>query len=117
MRISDWSSDVCSSDLQAGEKFLARFDAIGNRVGGFLDPRDIGLHLGDLTVALGDFDIFRGKAGRGQHHRCSGGKRPSDKNGRYACGGKLNPGADADVTDTTRIMKLQLARVKKLQDS
>src|SRR3546814_9841176 len=29
MRISDWSSDVCSSDLQAGERALVILDEIG----------------------------------------------------------------------------------------
>src|SRR3546814_14786724 len=29
MRISDWSSDVCSSDLAANRKFFERFEAVG----------------------------------------------------------------------------------------
>src|SRR3546814_3918387 len=55
MRISDWSSDVCSSDLEAlaseGDAFLAEgFDALGGDLAGF-DER--------FDVRLVEFDGFQ----------------------------------------------------------
>src|SRR3546814_4915801 len=43
MRISDWSSDVCSSDLD-----LAEADRIGAAIGAVLRPGDVLLLSGDL---------------------------------------------------------------------
>src|SRR3546814_16480897 len=51
MRISDWSSDVCSSDLQG---FLRRIRGKAGDPGGAVDDlRD----PGDGHVALGQFDL------------------------------------------------------------
>src|SRR3546814_4312807 len=48
MRISDWSSDVCSSDLRLG----ARLRLFGGRGAGRI-ARDIVLQLGALDVLIG----------------------------------------------------------------
>src|SRR3546814_11455827 len=76
MRISDWSSDVCSSDLDAGEGprgwvpgrwsgLLAR--GLGGTLDGFLG---LGLDLGGgrLDLGLGDLgDGFVGLQGAAEH--------------------------------------------------
>src|SRR3546814_20224601 len=53
MRISDWSSDVCSSDLRA---VVVGVDEVGQRLG--VDELVVGLHRGpgahDTDVAVGD---------------------------------------------------------------
>src|SRR3546814_8201256 len=76
MRISDWSSDVCSSDLVAGD-FLHRQEAV--TVAAVLDEGGLerGLEAGDLAlvdVRLGlffrrllDVDVVQGLAIDGRH--------------------------------------------------
>src|SRR3546814_16002297 len=65
MRISDWSSDVCSSDLRA---FFARADAVapvilvGEAAAGPADDGDVqlferGHHVAAIAVGVGDFRI------------------------------------------------------------
>src|SRR3546814_7198253 len=58
MRISDWSSDVCSSDLARGAEVLAVLDgALHQPVGGVLDALR-GLRGEDLPqVAAGGLDV------------------------------------------------------------
>src|SRR3546814_15237889 len=49
MRISDWSSDVCSSDLRRGLAFgIERYDAIGARIADRIaeDGRTVGPRIG-----------------------------------------------------------------------
>src|SRR3546814_4645614 len=75
MRISDWSSDVCSSDLAARGLALARWkprlvDARGGGrgpgglVGG--DDNDLGLVVGDGGQQLAVFGLRKGEFGVGQ---------------------------------------------------
>src|SRR3546814_4283479 len=40
MRISDWSSDVCSSDLARNERIEQQFSNIGRRAGAVVDHRE-----------------------------------------------------------------------------
>src|SRR3546814_7672455 len=49
MRISDWSSDVCSSDLQLGS---------GRYAGGLIGVSQRALELGDLKSQLGTVDNY-----------------------------------------------------------
>src|SRR3546814_5822233 len=72
MRISDWSSDVCSSDLVAGDHHVARPGALGDPVVGGVEAgahhhplhermhrqRDnaVGHHLHGPAVTLGDLE-------------------------------------------------------------
>src|SRR3546814_13012101 len=80
MRISDWSSDVCSSDLfdvavqLAGHHHLLGLDAAAE-LGALLDGQvalhvDVALELaGDADVA-GAFDLaFDGQVGRSEERR------------------------------------------------
>src|SRR3546814_4806512 len=71
MRISDWSSDVCSSDLGRGERKqgLARLDPVGVAIiagriefGGQVQPR-FGERLAEPFFALGG----RAETGRAAH--------------------------------------------------
>src|SRR3546814_13155316 len=71
MRISDWSSDVCSSDLGRGERKqgLARLDPVGVAIiagriefGGQVQPR-FGERLAETFFALGG----RAETGRAAH--------------------------------------------------
>src|SRR3546814_1391648 len=78
MRISDWSSDVCSSDLRAGEIVVA--DQGGPQWGGWL-PTEGGLFVIEYRGGLNDYpdqryprvshDIvqtFRDHKGRSEEH-------------------------------------------------
>src|SRR3546814_1670777 len=52
MRISDWSSDVCSSDLQRRDEILAcRVLALGDRPGR-RQGNDVGMHGADFIDAV-----------------------------------------------------------------
>src|SRR3546814_12916044 len=52
MRISDWSSDVCSSDLLAEDELAAIFDALA-LIGLRLPPAaDFSRHLADLLLVV-----------------------------------------------------------------
>src|SRR3546814_2252155 len=85
MRISDWSSDVCSSDLRAGG--VRRMVRVGERQGQELAAEFVGLHdlcrhhlhagcsRGDVLLHLGSLlelvaqadQLSRGAAERGGH--------------------------------------------------
>src|SRR3546814_2351854 len=58
MRISDWSSDVCSSDLVGAEAVLGHVDDLGSGVGVLdLDDVDVGrAEAGDLVGGAGRLD-------------------------------------------------------------
>src|SRR3546814_2897432 len=67
MRISDWSSDVCSSDLQVALAFLHPLPQ-GRRVAGGahhvpLAPERLGQHGADGAVVVGDQDGGAAHAG------------------------------------------------------
>src|SRR3546814_3420568 len=76
MRISDWSSDVCSSDLLAEPVLrLARGDAdpaLGDRI--FLDVGALGALEADADAALQHFHVEMRRARIGRHAvgRCIG---------------------------------------------
>src|SRR3546814_15480051 len=75
MRISDWSSDVCSSDLKLRQTHLFLLAAIGRDLGVHLLHRfRIGLERNrrDGVYALG----LSGHGGRIQHPLRVGGHRP-----------------------------------------
>src|SRR3546814_779561 len=78
MRISDWSSDVCSSDLEVGriERTLFMIDWILDA--GLQRQAQIGLNKGEAHHALKRAISFhrrgeiRDRSGEGQHYRIAG---------------------------------------------
>src|SRR3546814_10071628 len=60
MRISDWSSDVCSSDLLAGERLQLRFERIDAR--GQVDHRGVGARAFAGGVVGRDLAFEKGRA-------------------------------------------------------
>src|SRR3546814_20738268 len=68
MRISDWSSDVCSSDLLAVVERQHRHVALG------IDRREVGAALGALLLAV---DLIEIEGGAGLAQRDVGGERAS----------------------------------------
>src|SRR3546814_16407673 len=98
MRISDWSSDVCSSDRDAGRQAaaadvelgaLAVLDAMARRGGGAFGRAQTGKHRlqhlgrGDATATNGLEQVFL--AGRGE------------KNGSASCRERLCPSVSISV--------------------
>src|SRR3546814_7994556 len=57
MRISDWSSDVCSSDLRA-------HDLLGQ-----LDGRLVQQHVGRAAIHLLAYGLHHRRMGMAEHHR------------------------------------------------
>src|SRR3546814_10042214 len=53
MRISDWSSDVCSSDLAAVERAEAGAGDVPHRVGGAAQLHESCVDLGNLGLRVG----------------------------------------------------------------
>src|SRR3546814_20596028 len=100
MRISDWSSDVCSSDLQLGGP--ARSVAFSVPTGNFGDvfagylARNMGLPLNQLIVATNRKDIL---------HRFMSGNR-YDKDTLHA---SLSPSMDITVSSNFERMLFDLA--------
>src|SRR3546814_9060137 len=77
MRISDWSSDGCSSDLQADIAFLDQIEELQPAVRIFLGDRDHEAQvrldhflLGDARFALALLDHVHDAAEFGQAHAC-----------------------------------------------
>src|SRR3546814_4411902 len=67
MRISDWSSDVCSSDLADALADLHRAADIAGRDDVRVEPREIGgLAVAELTRDLGLEDIVRARRAAAQ---------------------------------------------------
>src|SRR3546814_7341536 len=62
MRISDWSSDVCSSDLSVDVDGDAGAFELGEAVGG------LGVHRGGLGLVLGALGLELGDVGRRGRH-------------------------------------------------
>src|SRR3546814_16101634 len=60
MRISDWSSDVCSSDLPPGARLLDQVELDGAAVGA--RPLDVVENLAIALLALGLGDCHAGDA-------------------------------------------------------
>src|SRR3546814_12272420 len=53
MRISDWSSDVCSSDLRAARERTAQFrEEMAERAGGMFDRAHVAAMLGVTPAAI-----------------------------------------------------------------
>src|SRR3546814_7551305 len=65
MRISDWSSDVCSSDLCATERGRPRADAHGKRTStpDSENPRSSGPCSSSPAASLGERDAFTARVG------------------------------------------------------
>src|SRR3546814_2504447 len=55
MRISDWSSDVCSSDLNG---------TLVHNMPGYSAPRVLSFEAHDLPIDLPQIEAFRGRGGR-----------------------------------------------------
>src|SRR3546814_10870124 len=78
MRISDWSSDVCSSDLRIGAAFAdilhdALDDVIAAREDQRLELVQLGASLGGAQCAVPDETGLRGpKSSRGITELCGG---------------------------------------------
>src|SRR3546814_19727377 len=69
MRISDWSSDVCSSDLQSGlpaGKTFATFDF--DAAPGIRKPHLLSLAAGDDWIESGGNLLLFGQSGTGKTH-------------------------------------------------
>src|SRR3546814_19056660 len=68
MRISDWSSDVCSSDLGKREAILEIWDrqAADNRINVRMNAevKSIAGARGDFTVTLGDGSVMKAEKDR-----------------------------------------------------
>src|SRR3546814_10114269 len=69
MRISDWSSDVCSSDLFLDPRLaadIARIDAQAGRarIGGFQSPLIVEMNVRDDRHAGGADDLLERRGGR-----------------------------------------------------
>src|SRR3546814_6274826 len=73
MRISDWSSDVCSSDLPGGHVRSARRQGEGHRISGAHQGRCAGFGRGDCQCAQPPVDRRdprpRASVGRRRDHR------------------------------------------------
>src|SRR3546814_13757599 len=64
MRISDWSSDVCSSDLQGGRR--GAFAILDLETGRALQLAEPAFLAGDAPAHRHDRDIDVGRVGRGK---------------------------------------------------
>src|SRR3546814_20724892 len=82
MRISDWSSDVCSSDLTVAEPA----DRLATPLRLHLPPRR-GLQESSRTARADAVEVLvRGDAGHGQDGQCWGGHGPRlSKTALHAC--------------------------------
>src|SRR3546814_6121072 len=70
MRISDWSSDVCSSDLRRGGGAVARRQRLADLPAGHAAEREMGAALRRAAVQRpGDGRVRRGVGGLGPRAR------------------------------------------------
>src|SRR3546814_1939905 len=105
MRISDWSSDVCSSDLGSGACRDDRLDDDGKIGDGLIEGSEHGLHPGGIGLAErpGRLRVDIGVAGEDAPHPCFDGCRWRQVgHGRLESPGRFADGRKKIAVDVLR---------------
>src|SRR3546814_9669669 len=106
MRISDWSSDVCSSDLDATDIYFAR-QQVGERLQGVQEnlPDGVNPEMGPIATGLGEVYMYTVRL----EHRDDDKHKPGEP-GQQPDGSYITPEGERLTTEEDKATYLRTAQ-------